>query len=94
MLISLIIALMRLSRPRLPRTVSTIYVEVARGTPCPLQLFYIYFVLPTFGIRFDPFMAGVIGLSVNYSAPARTCMLSCVSAHRSRRSLLAGRHNE
>ena len=39
-----------------------------RGTPCLLQLFYIYFVLPAFGIRFDPFMAGVIGLSVNYSA--------------------------
>jgi len=45
----LIIALMRLSRPRLPRTVSTIYVEVVRGTPCLLQLFYIYFVLPAFG---------------------------------------------
>jgi ectoine/hydroxyectoine ABC transporter permease protein EhuD len=64
----LIIALMRLSRPRLTRTISTIYVEVVRGTPCLLQLFYIYFVLPAFGIRFDPFMAGVIGLSVNYSA--------------------------
>jgi len=64
----LIIALMRLSRPRVTRTVSTIYVEVVRGTPCLLQLFYIYFVLPAFGIRFDPFMAGVIGLSVNYSA--------------------------
>ena len=64
----LIIALMRLSRPLLPRTISTIYVEVVRGTPCLLQLFYIYFVLPAFGIRFDPFMAGVIGLSVNYSA--------------------------
>jgi polar amino acid transport system permease protein len=33
-----------------------------------LQLFYIYFVLPAFGIRFDPFMAGVTGLAVNYSA--------------------------
>jgi ectoine/hydroxyectoine ABC transporter permease protein EhuD len=64
----LIIALMRLSRLRLPRVLSTIYVEAVRGTPCLLQLFYIYFVLPAFGIRFDPFTAGVIGLSVNYSA--------------------------
>jgi ectoine/hydroxyectoine ABC transporter permease protein EhuD len=64
----LILALMRLSRLRILRTLSTIYVECIRGTPCLLQLFYIYFVLPAFGIRFDPFMAGVIGLAVNYSA--------------------------
>jgi polar amino acid transport system permease protein len=64
----LIIALMRISRSRLLRTLSTIYVEAVRGTPCLLQLFYIYFVLPAFGIRFDPFMSGVIGLSVNFSA--------------------------
>jgi ectoine/hydroxyectoine ABC transporter permease protein EhuD len=64
----LIIALMRISRSRLLRTISTVYIEIIRGTPCLLQLFYIYFVLPSVGIRFDPFMAGVIGLSVNYSA--------------------------
>ena len=64
----LIIALMRISRSRLLRVLSTIYVECIRGTPCLLQLFYIYFVLPAFGIRFDPFMAGVTGLAVNYSA--------------------------
>jgi polar amino acid transport system permease protein len=64
----LIIALMRISRSRLLRILSTTYVECIRGTPCLLQLFYIYFVLPAFGIRFDPFMAGVTGLAVNYSA--------------------------
>jgi polar amino acid transport system permease protein len=64
----LIIALMRVSHLAVMRTISTFYVEVVRGTPCLLQLFYIYFVLPAFGIRFDPFIAGVVGLSVNYSA--------------------------
>jgi len=64
----LIIALMRISRVRILRILSTTYIECIRGTPCLLQLFYIYFVLPAFGIRFDPFMAGVIGLAVNYSA--------------------------
>ena len=64
----LLIALMRLSRSRILRILSTTYVEVIRGTPCLLQLFYIYFVLPAFGIRFEPFLAGVIGLAVNYSA--------------------------
>jgi polar amino acid transport system permease protein len=64
----LLVALMRLSRSRILRTLSTTYVEVIRGTPCLLQLFYIYFVLPAFGIRFEPFTAAVIGLTVNYSA--------------------------
>jgi polar amino acid transport system permease protein len=64
----LIIALMRISHLRALRFISTVYVEVVRGTPCLLQLFYIYFVLPAFGIRIEPFAAGVIGLSVNYSA--------------------------
>lgn len=68
LVLGLIVALMRISRSRLLRTVSTIYVELVRGTPALLQLFYIYFVLPAFGIRLDPFLAGVAGLSINYSA--------------------------
>lgn len=44
------------------------FVEVIRGTPLILQLFYIYFVLPYVGIRLDPFVAGIIGLSLNYAA--------------------------
>src|SRR5207302_327098 len=56
----------RRSRPI--RAAATFYVEVMRGTPCLLQLFYIYFVLPAFGIRLAAFTAGVIGLTVNYAA--------------------------
>ena len=66
--LGLLIALARLGRSRLLRSCASIYIEVIRGTPALLQLFYIYFVLPSFGIRFDPFVAGVIGLSINYSA--------------------------
>jgi ectoine/hydroxyectoine ABC transporter permease protein EhuD len=64
----LIVALARLTRFRAVRTVATTYIEIIRGTPALLQLFYIYFVLPAFGIRFPPFTAGVIGLTLNYSA--------------------------
>jgi len=66
--LGLLIALAKLGRSRLLRSCASIYIEVIRGTPALLQLFYIYFVLPSFGIRFDPFVAGVIGLSINYSA--------------------------
>src|SRR3989337_3915621 len=43
-------------------------VEALRGTPLLLQLFYIYFVLPYLGVRFDPIPAAIIGLSLNYAA--------------------------
>jgi His/Glu/Gln/Arg/opine family amino acid ABC transporter permease subunit len=44
------------------------YIEVIRGTPLLLQLIYVYYVLPEIGIRLNSFTAGVIALSLNYSA--------------------------
>ena len=64
----LLLALGKIGRQPVIRFFCNVYIEVIRGTPALLQLFYIYFVLPSLGIRFDPFLAGVIGLSVNYSA--------------------------
>ena len=39
-----------------------------RGTPLLLQLIYVYYVLPEIGIRLDAFTAGVLALTLNYSA--------------------------
>lgn len=44
------------------------YIEVIRGTPLLLQLVYVYYVLPEIGIRLDAFTAGVLALTLNYSA--------------------------
>lgn len=68
LVLGLVIALMRISPNGFFRRISTIYVEIIRGTPALLQLFYIYFVLPAFGLRLPAFLAGVIGLTVNYAA--------------------------
>jgi ABC-type amino acid transport system permease subunit len=57
-----------MSRWRLLRWIIKAYIEVMRGTPLLLQLIYIYYVLPEIGIRLDAFTAGVIGLTLNYSA--------------------------
>ena len=64
----LLLALAKLSNSRFLSTAANVYIEVIRGTPCLLQLFYIYFVLPAVGIRVEPFLAGVLGLTINYSA--------------------------
>lgn len=62
------VALMRLSRHRALRLIADIYVEIIRGTPLLLQLFYIYFVLPSIGITLNPIVAGITGLTINYTA--------------------------
>jgi len=43
-------------------------VEFIRSTPLVLQIFFIYFVGPQFGIRMSPWHAGMLALGVHYSA--------------------------
>jgi His/Glu/Gln/Arg/opine family amino acid ABC transporter permease subunit len=65
---ALLVALGGMSRWPLLRWPIKAYIEIMRGTPLLLQLIYIYYVLPEVGIRLNAFVAGVIGLSLNYSA--------------------------
>ncbi len=39
-----------------------------RGTPLLLQLFFIYYGLPAFGVTLSPTISAIIGLGINYSA--------------------------
>src|SRR3954465_13347854 len=68
LVLGIFVALCRLSKNRVLSTVTGFYVAFMRPTPPPLRLIHIYFVLPTIGIRLNPFVAGVVGLSLNYSA--------------------------
>jgi His/Glu/Gln/Arg/opine family amino acid ABC transporter permease subunit len=68
MVLALGVAVMRLSSVRGLRWAAAAYIDFMRGTPLLLQLFYIYYVLPFIGIRFDPIVAGIIGLSLNNTA--------------------------
>jgi polar amino acid transport system permease protein len=68
LVVALPIALARMSRLWVVRAPATIYVQVLRGTPVYLQLFYLYYVLPFAGIKLDPYVAGVTGLSLSASA--------------------------
>lgn len=47
---------------------AALYVSGMRGTPLLVQLFVIYFGLPSIGIQFDPISAGILGLSLNVGA--------------------------
>jgi His/Glu/Gln/Arg/opine family amino acid ABC transporter permease subunit len=65
---ALLVALGGMSRSAPLRWLIKAYIEVMRGTPLLLQLIYIYYVLPEIGIRLASFTAGVIALTLNYSA--------------------------
>ena len=64
----LFIALGRISRFKPIATVCWFIIWFFRGTPLLLQLFFIYYGLPSLGITFSPFTAAIIGLVLNYSA--------------------------
>ncbi|MYS20255.1 amino acid ABC transporter membrane protein 2, PAAT family [Streptomyces sp. DvalAA-14] len=58
-----------LTQPSRPvRAVARAYVEIWRGLPIIIILYFIFFVLPIIGVRVDTFSAAVIGLSLWGSA--------------------------
>lgn len=61
-------ALMRVSQLTVLRQASKLAVNLIRGIPIIVQLFYIYFVLPEFGITLSALQAAIIGLGIAYSA--------------------------
>jgi His/Glu/Gln/Arg/opine family amino acid ABC transporter permease subunit len=64
----LAVALARLSQFRPLSLLAAAYVEALRGTPLLLQIFAIYFVLPSLGVSLPQFAAAVIALSLNSAA--------------------------
>jgi polar amino acid transport system permease protein len=66
--LGMIWALMRVSGIRALAAISRTIVNVIRGIPIIVQLFYIYFVLPDFGITLSALQAAIIGLGIAYSA--------------------------
>jgi polar amino acid transport system permease protein len=44
------------------------YVELIRNTPFLLQLFFIFFGLPSLGLRLDPAIAAILAMTINLSA--------------------------
>ena len=63
MLLGLMIAIGRIYGPAPVRAVLTGYVELIRGTPLMLQLFVLFYLL-----KLNPWIAGISGLAINYSA--------------------------
>lgn len=71
MAIGMVVAITRVYGAPPLQWLATTYVEVFRGTPLLIQLYLIYYGLPNLpggGIQIDAFIAGVVGLGLNYGA--------------------------
>jgi polar amino acid transport system permease protein len=67
-IIALAAGLMRMARNGLVRGVATVYIEIFRGTSLLVQLYWIFFVLPLFGITLEKFTAGFVAVGMNLGA--------------------------
>jgi polar amino acid transport system substrate-binding protein len=66
--LGLILALCR-NYARMPlTTLAAAYVECVRGTPLLIQILFIFYALPSLGVRLNPFFAGTLALGLNYAA--------------------------
>ncbi len=63
-----VVAALRMSRLAPLRWVSTGFVEVMRNTPILVQIFVLYFGLPTLGVHMTAFASAVLAMSLQNSA--------------------------
>jgi len=62
------LAVARVVPSRLLNRIASAYVSMIRGTPLLVQVFVIYYGLPSVGIEFSPVAAGTLALSLNAAA--------------------------
>jgi len=65
---ALIAAVAKMYGPWFVRWLAIAYIEVFRGTSALVQLFWLFFVLPYFGVTLEPFTVGVAALGLNIGA--------------------------
>lgn len=63
--IALVMALMRLSGNRFVSFLARAYISVIRGTPLLVQLFVIFYGLPSLGVTLSPWPSAIIAFSLN-----------------------------
>lgn len=67
LVIGILMALMRLSKSKILRVVSGIYIDIIRGTPTMVQLLIIYFVIFA-NVHIDKWVVGFIAFGINSGA--------------------------
>lgn len=66
--VGLLFAIGRMAGPRWLRICVTGIVEFIRSTPLLIQIFFLYYVMPEFGVTMDAMPTGVLALGLHYGA--------------------------
>ncbi|BCL76976.1 cysteine ABC transporter [Jeongeupia sp. HS-3] len=83
------VALARIARVPVLSHIAAVYVSAMRGTPLLVQIFVIYYGLPSVGIAFEPVTAGILALTLNVAAYLSESMRGAIAGV-SRNQWLAG----
>ena len=67
-LVSFVAGISKISSIALIRWIATIYIEFFRGTSLLVILFWLFYVMPEFGLTMTPMTAGVLGIGLNFGA--------------------------
>ena len=70
LIIALFTALVQIAHVRVLDQLARFYVWVIRGTPLLVQLFVIFYGLPSLGVTLDAFPSAIIVFSINTGAHA------------------------
>lgn len=68
LVLGLVWAILRRSPSRIVNQLVRWIVEFIRSTPLLVQLFFLFFALPSTGVQFSALVTGIIGLGLHYSA--------------------------
>jgi len=68
LVLGLVWAILRRSPSRIVNQVVRWVVEFIRSTPLLVQLFFLFFALPSTGVQFSAMVTGIIGLGLHYSS--------------------------
>ena len=68
MVVAVVVAMIQYANVPVARQIARFYIWVIRGTPLLVQLFVVFYGLPSVGIVLDKFTAAVITFSINEGA--------------------------
>lgn len=80
LIISFVIGLARFSRFGVVRAAAIVYLEFFRGTSAIVQMFFMFYVLPLYGVTFPPLVAGILACGLNLGSYGSEVVRSAVQS--------------
>jgi polar amino acid transport system permease protein len=65
--LGLVFAIVRWTRVPVLSQATWVFIEFVRGTPVLIQLFFLFYALPSLGLLLSPMTAAAVGLGVHYA---------------------------